>query len=254
MKIKVCSKCKQDKPFDQFHKDKNGKFGLFAYCKECKSAIRKVNYDEKICPVCRKAFIPKMIDSLTCGDLKCVQKYSNSKRKGKRSEYNKKYHKENYHRYRDKMLVRVKEYNVEHKEDRDSYHKQWRDKNKDKIKSYYNPEKRNLYEKERRATDISYRLTCNLRKRISKLVKRQSKTSSTLDLLGCSLDDFLSHLEMLFEDEMSFNNYGEWEVDHIIPCSYFDLSKTENQKSCFHYTNLQPLWKADNLQKSNNLI
>jgi hypothetical protein len=49
---------------------------------------------------------------------------------------------------------------------------------------------------------------------------------------------------------MSFDNYGEWEIDHIRPCSSFDLSDPKQQEECFHYTNLQPLWKHDNRLKS----
>ena len=62
MKTKTCSKCKQDKPFNQFNKNKNGVFGLSPYCKECRSVMRKVNYKERICLVCKQVFIPKMVD------------------------------------------------------------------------------------------------------------------------------------------------------------------------------------------------
>ena len=48
---------------------------------------------------------------------------------------------------------------------------------------------------------------------------------------------------------MSWNNYGEWHVDHIKPCAKFDLSEEEQQKKCFNYKNLQPLWGEDNLKK-----
>ena len=44
-----------------------------------------------------------------------------------------------------------------------------------------------------------------------------------------------------------------WHIDHIMPCSNFDLSKPEQQKECFHYTNLQPLWYDENIRKSNKV-
>lgn len=52
---------------------------------------------------------------------------------------------------------------------------------------------------------------------------------------------------------MSWDNYGrggrKWQIDHIKPCAYFDLTKPEDQRKCFHYSNLQPLWQKDNLEK-----
>jgi len=67
--------------------------------------------------------------------------------------------------------------------------------------------------------------------------------------VGCDLNYFIRHLESQFDDEMSWGNYGLWHIDHIQPCSSFDLSKEEEQKECFNYNNLQPLWAFDNLSK-----
>lgn len=59
---------------------------------------------------------------------------------------------------------------------------------------------------------------------------------------------------MQFEPGMTWENYGtEWHVDHIVPCSYFDLTDPEQQRICFNYRNLQPLWAKDNLEKSNSV-
>lgn len=56
-------------------------------------------------------------------------------------------------------------------------------------------------------------------------------------------------LKLQFKEKMSFENYGTWHIDHIRPCSSFDLSLSEHQEACFHYTNLQPLWAKENLKK-----
>ena len=63
-------------------------------------------------------------------------------------------------------------------------------------------------------------------------------------------------LELQFKDGMSWNNwsYKGWHVDHIRPCSSFDLKLSEHQQACCHFTNLQPLWAKDNLKKSDNFI
>ena len=53
---------------------------------------------------------------------------------------------------------------------------------------------------------------------------------------------------------MTWDNYGEWHIDHIKPCCGFDLTDFEQQKKCFHYTNLQPLWAKDNITKNGKFI
>ena len=70
-----------------------------------------------------------------------------------------------------------------------------------------------------------------------------------------SIEDLRFHLQKNWLPGMSWENYGYygWHIDHIIPCSKFDLSKLEEQKKCFHFTNLQPLWALDNIKKSNKL-
>lgn len=77
-----------------------------------------------------------------------------------------------------------------------------------------------------------------------------SKSVKTEALLGCSIICARQHLEAQFLPGMSWDNHGEWHIDHIRPCASFDLTDLEQQKECFHYTNLQPLWAADNLRKS----
>ncbi len=103
----------------------------------------------------------------------------------------------------------------------------------------------------RRRNDPVFRLRCSLRARLRLAIKGNWKSGRTLELLGCSIDDFKEYLENLFTEEMTWDNYGEWEMDHIKPCASFDLSKAGEQKKCFHYTNFQPLWAKDNLRKSN---
>jgi len=105
-------------------------------------------------------------------------------------------------------------------------------------------------EKLRRKTDSSYALKKNMRARVYFLLKGYQKSKSTLGLLGCAdIEQLKTHLERQFTDGMSWENYGQWHVDHIRPCAAFDLSKAEEQQKCFHYTNLQPLWAEDNLSK-----
>ena len=70
-----------------------------------------------------------------------------------------------------------------------------------------------------------------------------------MKLVGCTTKQLAEHLERQFKEGMSWDNYGEWHVDHIRPCASFDLSDEGQQKECFHWRNLQPLWGIENIKK-----
>ena len=130
--------------------------------------------------------------------------------------------------------------------------KEYRAKNKDK---------RNQRDRERRKNDLNFKIKVNLRNRMCKVLKGTNKSASTEELLGCSTQEFKNYLKSLWQEGMSWDNYGNpngdhsncWHIDHILPCDSFDLTDPEQQKQCFHYTNLQPLWGLDNLKKSNKI-
>lgn len=117
------------------------------------------------------------------------------------------------------------------------------------------------YMRHKRATDPSFRIACSLRGRIIKVLQGISKRDHTIALLGCSANELKIYLESLWSSGMSWDNYGSykgngfttWQIDHIRPCASFDLTDPEQQKQCFHYTNLQPLWSKDNLSKHANI-
>jgi hypothetical protein len=91
--------------------------------------------------------------------------------------------------------------------------------------------------------------------RIKTALKNNSKSLHTMELIGCSIKELKEHLEKQFKPGMTWNNHGLycWHIDHIIPCCNFDLTKIEEQKKCFHYTNLQPLWAKENLTKNKKI-
>jgi len=101
-------------------------------------------------------------------------------------------------------------------------------------------------------SDPTYRLVSNLRARLWCALnkKRLTKSTRTFCLVGCSVAFLREHLERQFKVGMSWENYGEWHVDHIKPCASFDLSNPEQLHACFHYSNLQPLWAQENQIKS----
>lgn len=140
-----------------------------------------------------------------------------------------------------------------HKEKRKLYAKKYRIKNLDKLQksSKLWKAKNPNYKREKLKSDINFRIKENLRGRLYKAIKNNSKAKSTLKLLGCTIDELKAHITSLFLKGMTWDNYGKWHIDHIKPCSLFDFSKGEEQLKCFHYTNLQPLWAIDNLIKNN---
>lgn len=138
------------------------------------------------------------------------------------------------------------------------YYTKYREQNKEKIKKYkkqYQIKNRTKISKRlnnRYKNDINYRIKHNLRTRFNLAIKNNSKKSSITKLLGCSIQEFKEYIEQKFTENMTWNNYGQWHMDHIKPCCNFDLSYKDQQEICFHYSNLQPLWAKDNLSKGGN--
>jgi len=127
-----------------------------------------------------------------------------------------------------------------------------RSKRKDRVTSLAYKEQRRAHKIEK-LKDPLRRISKNLRNRLNLAFKAQRviKSDRTFNLTGCTFRDLVGHLESLFHPGMTVANYGEWEIDHITPVSFFDdLSDVKQQKRCFHYTNLQPLWKVDHRIKS----
>ena len=144
---------------------------------------------------------------------------------------------------------RGREYNKIFKENKSVSDKKYKESNRDKFKL-----RRREYRKLKRETDILFRLKENSRSRIRKFIKTKGITinQKSFDMVGCSPSELKEHLEKQFTDGMSWNNYGEWQIDHIIPLS--SITTEEEIHKLSHYTNLQPLWAEDNRSKSDTII
>ena len=135
--------------------------------------------------------------------------------------------------------------------------KRWYDKNRDDYLHDQRVKKKDPasrawsreYEKNRRSTDIGYKLAKSLRDRLYKAISRHEKSDSAVNLVGCSIGELKIYLEEKFQNGMDWENYGQWHIDHIRPCSSFDLSDQEQQQACFLFTNLRPLWGEENISK-----
>jgi len=139
------------------------------------------------------------------------------------------------------------------KEHRKQYLKEYREKNIDKIRET----KRN-YERNRKARDPLYKLINNFRTAIYQVLKENNinKNGHYFDILKYTPEQLISHLESKFGENMTWDNYGEWHVDHVKPISSFMISNIGDEEfmNCWSLGNLQPMWGVDNIKKSNKLL
>ena len=126
-------------------------------------------------------------------------------------------------------------------EQKRKYNKKHRKKLTEK---YLNKRKKNPY----------FKLLTTLRSRLNVALRKNIKSDSTKNMLGCTIEELWIHLESTFKPGMTRENHGLWHIDHIIPCANFDLSKPEEQAKCFHYSNLQALWSHENLSKGAKIM
>jgi len=160
-------------------------------------------------------------------------------------------------RYREKNKERLsnnhKKWYNENKEKWNEYIKEYREKNIDKIR-----EIKRTYERTRKANDPIYKLISNFRTAIYQVLKESNveKNGHYFEILQYSPDELINHLENQFTDGMTWDNYGEWHVDHITPISLYDIKEIGDSEfmECWSLKNLQPMWGEENIRKSNKVI
>ncbi len=224
---KVCSKCQIEKNVSEFGKTSDSRDGYRYCCNECRRKERLANRDE----------INRQRRENCNANIEKVR--------GKANTY--------YWKNREVIRNKVKQHRQTNREHFLILGREYRQMNGDKIRKNYRE-----YVKNRREVDLNFKLRGNLRNRVKDVLSRgkYKKSIHTMELLGCTVDFLRNYLESRFVEGMTWDNYGGkngWQIDHIMPCASFDLSKPENQKKCFHYTNLQPL-SADNNRKKHTSV
>ena len=218
LKAKTCAKCEEEKPFSEFRRraiTKGNAEGLRNYCRACQSDYDKLYRDK---------------------NKRKIQTYRDS-------------HKDEQRVYRDGHKGKQRAYQIiyrsSHKEERQTY----LDTNREEINK-----RRRIYHRQKRYEDPVYRLKRGISSLIYSGFKKlgSSKNQRSLEILGCSFEYFSTYIENQFKEGMTLGNYGEWQLDHIVPQ---DLAITiEDVIALNHYSNFQPLFKIDNIKKSNKLI
>ena len=236
MDTKKCGRCKESKPLAEFNNTKRAKDGKQTQCRVCTKQYyhnNKESIEEK-----RKQYRQANKEAIAERSKKYYQA-----NKDAAMEYGRQYYKKN----KEYMSEQGKQWYQANKDAVADYNKNYRNKNWDDLLKY-----KNQYKKKRRATDLNYRITDNLRSRLYTALQGNAKAATTEELLGCTFEQAVAHIEVQFTERMSWDKMGVngIHIDHIRPCASFDLTDPDQQRECFHYTNLQPLWAKDNLRKA----
>lgn len=177
----------------------------------------------------------------------------------RRREYFRRYGKLNRERRNAQARLRRKENPERHRE----YDRLWTERNRErfnashaarsKIRRKENPERhrawRRKYDKKQQER-ADFRIQKNLSLRISIAIRGITKSARTMELIGMELEEFKNYFRGKFRPGMTWENWGPvWHIDHIRPCASFDLTLPEQQKICFNWSNLQPLFAEENLRK-----
>jgi hypothetical protein len=252
----ICSTCQQLLPLNKFNKcetnDHRNKTDH--HCKKCREKQRNKRKENGYKLPTRQKLIENGIEGKLCCTEDCgfhpyseywkdiynEDEYNNYCKKC-RDQINKKYSENN----KEKIKEISKNYQKNNRERIRSSRKEWIKNNKEK----YRESNRN-YSKKRRDIDPNYKLLGNLRHRIYLALINGTKSQSTLKLIGCTIDELWNHFEYKFQEGMTKENYGSiWHVDHYVPCNAFNLNNEKEQRRCFNWRNLQPMFASENISK-----
>ena len=168
---------------------------------------------------------------------------------GGKKTSDKKYYESN----KEKISEYYSEWRENKKEHLKEYQKKWREDNRDKLRKT----KRD-YEKNRKDSDPLYKLVANFRTAIWTVLKESNvdKYGHYFDVLQYSPEELINHLEKQFKDDMTWDNYGIWHVDHKLPITSFDIQEMGDEEfmRCWCLDNLQPMWGEENIRKSNKIL
>ena len=168
---------------------------------------------------------------------------------GGKKTSDKKYYESN----KEKISKYYSEWRENKKEQLKEYQKKWREENRDKLRKT----KRD-YERNRKSSDPLYKLISNFRTAIYQVLKESNveKNRHYFDILQYTPEELIIHLELQFKDTMSWDNYGEWHVDHKLPITSFNIEEMGDKEfmKCWALENLQPMWGDENIRKSNKIL
>jgi hypothetical protein len=258
METKKCEKCCEvlPKTSEYFHYLSTKRNTFKKICKKCSNRQKPYKWQLVLdtgLKTCSKCEIEKPVELFSKNKTSkdgyasyCIECYDLHFVKPKHEE-RKSYWREHYQDNSEKRKKDAREYFEENKEKIREYKKDYYESNKEVIKAKV---KKRHYD--RRENDELYDLICHMRVVVYRYIKNKSKR--TMDIIGCSPEELRSHIESLWQPDMTWDNHTHdgWHIDHIKPLS--SATTEEEIYMLNHYTNLQPLWAADNLRKGDKII
>ena len=225
---KKCRGCGETKSLEEYYTEKMGKYGRKAKCKVCTEEIKKAYRQSEAGKAKRKAY------------------EQSEARKAKRKAYEQL----EVRKSKKKAYMKVYDQSEAGKAKRKAYRQS--EAGKAAQKKYRQSEagkvRRKATRNNRYYNDPTYKLHCILRSGFRNWIQGNTKTCSTEKYIGATYQELLDHLESQFEEGMSWENQGEWHIDHIKAQSRFDPTNEEEKFMCWHYTNLQPMWASENIR------
>lgn len=254
MSEKSCSKCKETKPLSQFNKVKDKHLPHCARCQyiyyQRPSALKRLEEAGKK---------PRALMTVKCKELKKVEararskKWSAENRDRRNASKRRRRAERNPPKPKVEKPVKIPKVRTKMADTMTPEELRVHRNKREKLYRANNPEKM-AGQRTRRAAKAKlsshHRVAKNLRKRLKEFLGTGTKLGSFSGMVGCSKEELVKHLEAQFTVGMSWENYGEWHIDHIKPIAAFDFSLPTSRKEVNHFSNLQPMWKLENESKS----
>jgi hypothetical protein len=237
--MKLCKKCGLEKIIEEFSNNKNEKDGKSLYCKECEKKRKKQYRDKNRNEINEKAKKWRKENPEKYKEI--INRYLEKNPHMSSKERGKKYRESE--EWKEKFRKSSKEFYLKNLEEVRKKRKEYYYENKEKERR-----KNDLWRNKKMKTDGFFRMKKRLRERIRAFFKGKSIGKKTKEIVGLDYEEFKNYITNKFTEGMSWENYGEWHLDHIIPLC--EAKNTEDLLKLNHYTNLQPLWAKDNLIKN----
>lgn len=257
-RVKICIKCQQELPVttEFFYADPTGRDGFLRRCKECHKALGRErhaqNRDQRL-------IANRIRYQANKERILATQKLYYERNKQRIAEQGREYRARNQEAIRARR-ARYKEqsHNNILESNRRNYRRlkaagrqyEWRDANREKAREYHREYCKKWLSSGKR------RVCHTIAVLMGRSLRRGKDGYSWEKLVGYRRAELVRHIERQFIKGMSWDNFGEWHIDHILPVAMFDFERPEDDgfKACWALTNLRPFWGIENMSKGDKRL